>query len=139
MLTSASLTIAVARAVTYAQERRREAPALRSLIRRGYHAPGGEELRVHHFLPGILISGATGAAGILTRKDGEEFLFSLVLGAGFGLTLDEIGLLLKLDNPYWGSERLVAVQGALAALAAGALGLRFLRSGRTPAQRINPR
>lgn len=106
MLASSAVTIGVSRAINYWRERQRSAPALRSLLRRAYHAPGDQQVRVHHFIPGMAISAAAGAVAILTRRDGYEFWLSLPFGTGTGLTLDEIALLIDLDNPYWGSERL---------------------------------
>jgi hypothetical protein len=130
MLSSCALAIAVARAVTNVRERRRTAPRLRGLTRRAYHAPGANEMRVHHFVPGMLVSAVAGAAAILTRKDGQEFWLSLPFGVGTGLTLDELALLVELDDPYWSSERVTLIEGAGAGLAAIALLARFYRRGR---------
>ena len=95
-------------------------------------------VRVVHFLPGIGIAFAAGAASILTRKDRREFWLSLPFGAGAALTLDEADLLLELDNPYWGSEVLALTQGSLAALGAAVLALRFHRRGDETPRRIQP-
>ena len=138
MLSAFATTIAVSRATNYVRERRRRAPLLRSMLRRAYHAPGENEMRVHHFLPGIGIAFAAGAASILTRKDRREFWLSLPFGAGAALTLDEADLLLELDNPYWGSEVLALTQGSLAALGAAVLALRFHRRGDETPRRIQP-
>ena len=138
MLSAFAGTIAVSRATNYVRERRRRAPLLRSMLRRAYHAPGENEMRVHHFLPGIGIAFAAGAASILTRKDRREFWLSLPFGAGAALTLDEADLLLELDNPYWGSEVLALTQGSLAALGAAVLALRFHRRGDETPRRIQP-
>jgi hypothetical protein len=73
-----------------------------------------------------------GACAILGRKDGRESWLSILFGTGLGLTLDEIALLIKLDNPYWGSQRLVLIEGSVAALGAGLLALRFSWHGRLP-------
>ncbi len=131
MLSAIAATIAVARAVAFAHERRRRFPVLRSVMRRTYHAPGGQQLRVHHFLPGLVLLSSAGAAAVLTRADGNEFALSLPLGTGIGLALDEFGLLLDLDNAYWGTQRIVALQACVAAIGAAALTGRFWRAGLT--------
>lgn len=133
ILGAVAVTVGAARATTYALEQRRPAPALRSLARRAYYAPGGQKLRVHHFLPGMGISAMAGATAILTRKDRREFLLALPFGIGAGLTLDEVALLVQSDNPYWGKERVVLAQAAAAAIGAGGLALRFWRRGAAPA------
>ncbi len=127
MLTSFALTIAASRAINYVLERRRPAPRLRSWARHAYHAPGRQQLRVHHFVPGICLTFLSGAGAILTRNDGREFPLSLTFGIGAGLTLDEIAILTELDNPYWGSQKLAAAQAAIAASGSVALAIRFQR------------
>ena len=129
MLSACAVTISVARAITYGIERDRNAPRLRSWVRRAYQAFDVDGLRVHHFVPGIALALAAGAAGTLTRTDGREFPLSVTLGTGAGLILDEIGLLVKSDNPYWKTERLALVEGGSAALGAAALAVRFPRRG----------
>jgi hypothetical protein len=54
---------------------------------------------VHHYLPGMGLALAAGGTAILTRTDGREFWLSLPFGTGAGLTLDELALLVKRDNP----------------------------------------
>jgi hypothetical protein len=129
MLSAFATAIGTSRAINYVRERRCPVPRLRSWSRRVYHSPGQEQLRVHHFLPGIGLALAAGGAAILTRSDGREFLLSLPFGTGAGLTLDEIALLAKRDNPYWDSETFALIQSGAAALAAAALVARFHRRG----------
>jgi len=124
-LSSFSATIAAARIVNIIRERRRRFPTLRSLARRAYHAPGAGGIRVHHFLPGIVVSTLSGGVAIFRRDDGRELVLSLPFGVGAGLTADEVALLIELDNPYWRSEKLVAYQGAVAAAGAAMLAARF--------------
>jgi len=138
MLSSCALTITVARAITNVREHQRTTPRLRGLVRRAYHAPGANEMRVHHFVPGMLVSAVAGAAAILTRKDGREFLLSLPFGVGTGLTLDELALLVELDDPYWASERITLIEGAGAGIAAIALLVRFHRMGHDASQDAEP-
>lgn len=129
MLSALGVTIGVARAISYGLERDRNAPRLRSLGRRVYQAVDVEGLRVHHFLPGIGLTFAAGAAGVLRSADRHEFALSVPFGTGAGLILDEIGLLVKSDNPYWQAEPLALVEGVAAALGAATLALRFHRRG----------
>lgn len=124
-LSSFAITIGVSRAVNFVRERRRRVPAVRSLARRAYHAPGGEELRIHHFVPGIALAMLAGGLAIFTRRDGSELPLSVVFGTGAGLTVDEFALLVDLDNAYWRTETLVLLQGALAAVAAAGVGARM--------------
>jgi hypothetical protein len=131
MLAAFAATIGISRAINYLRERNRRAPGLRSWTRRAYHAPGSKQLRVHHFLPRIGIAFAAGGAAILTRNDRREFWLSIPFGTGAGLTLDEIGLLVKADNPYWRSENVAFAQGAGAALGAAMIGIRFSRARST--------
>jgi hypothetical protein len=132
MLTSFSVTIGASRVINYVRERRRNAPRLRSWTRHAYHAPGQERVRVHHFIPGIALAFLSGAGSILKRDDGREFWFSLPFGTGAGLTLDEIAVLTELDNPYWGTEKLAAVQAAVGAFGALALATNFYRRAKRP-------
>jgi hypothetical protein len=132
LLSAFAPTVAVARGINYVRERRRPAPRLRSWARRAYSAPGQDQVRVHHFVPGMGLAFAAGCAAILSRSDGREFWLSLPFGAGVGLTLDEIALLVDRDNPYWASERAALAQSAAAGLAATALAAHMVRLGRDP-------
>jgi hypothetical protein len=129
MLSACAVTIGVARAITYGIERDRNAPRLRSWARRAHQTFYLDGLRVHHFVPGIALTLAAGAAATLTRTDGHEFALSVLLGTGAGLILDEIGLLVKSDDPYWKTETLALVEGGMAALGTAALAVRFHRRG----------
>ena len=87
---------------------------------------------IHHFVPGIVIAFAAGAAAILTRDEELEPWLAVPFGVGMGLTLDESALLLELDDVYWSREGLLSVQITLAVMAmlgALALALRFLWRG----------
>ena len=129
ILSALAVTIAVARAITYGMERDRNAPRLRSWLRRAYQSIGGDGVRVHHFVPGVALTSAAGATSILTRTDGHEFSLGVPLGTGIGLVLDEVGLLVKSDNPYWRTEALALIEGSVAGLTAAALLVRFHRRG----------
>src|SRR5436305_1319888 len=81
LLTSFAATITVTRVVNYVRERRRRTPRLRSWGRRAYHFPGQQQVRIHHFVPGIGLAFFTGTVAILGRYDGREFWLSLPFGA----------------------------------------------------------
>ena len=87
---------------------------------------------IHHFIPGILISFASGIGAITTRNEGAEAALAIPFGVGMGLTMDEAALLLDLEDVYWTRQGLLSVQvslGVTATLAATILGLRVLRRG----------
>jgi len=133
MLSGFSLSMGISRGINYMRERRRAAPRMRSFARRIKHSPGQEQVRIHHFLPGIGIAFATGAAAIVIREDRRDTWLSVPFGVGVGLTVDEAAMLIELDNPYWESEKASLIQAGVAALASAALGLRFQRRGRAAA------
>jgi hypothetical protein len=114
----------VVRSVTFALRRRRSVGPFRN-VRVGRR-------HIHHFVPGIVIAFASGAAGILTRDERLEPWLAVPFGVGMGLTLDESALLLELEDVYWTREGLLSVQITLAVMAmlgALALALRFLWRG----------
>jgi hypothetical protein len=87
---------------------------------------------IHHFIPGILLTFASGIGAIATRNEGAEAALALPFGVGMGLTMDEAALLLDLEDVYWTRQGLLSVQvslGVTATLAATILGLRMLRRG----------
>jgi hypothetical protein len=124
LLTSFATTFMVVRTVTYALRTRRTVGPFRNLRVGRRH--------IHHYVPGIVIALASGAAGIVTRDEHLEPILAVPFGVGMGLTLDESALLLELEDVYWSREGLLSVQITLtvmAMLGALALGLRFLRRG----------
>jgi hypothetical protein len=87
---------------------------------------------IHHFVPGIALSFASGVAALTTRNERVESTLAIPFGAGMGLTMDEAALLLDLRDVYWTRQGLLSVQvslGVSATLAATILGLRMLRRG----------
>jgi hypothetical protein len=124
LLTSFAVTFIAARSITYVLRGRSTVGPFRNL-RLGRR-------RIHHFVPGIIMGFAAGAAAILTRDEDLEPKLAVPFGVGMGLTLDESALLLELEDVYWSREGLLSVQITLAVmsvLAALALGLRFLKRG----------
>jgi hypothetical protein len=130
MICGFALSLAGARKITYIQERRRDLPRLRGLGRAIPRLPGSDDIRVHHYLPGMTIAMATGGAAILAGPGGIERWLSAPFGVGVGLVVDEIKLLTGRNNPYWGSERFVLITCVTAASAAAAMAAVFLRRGR---------
>jgi len=87
---------------------------------------------IHHFVPGILIAFACGAAGLVTRSEKLETTLALPFGAGIGLTFDEAALLLGLEDVYWTRQGVLSVQlsfGMAALLGATIIALRIIRRG----------
>lgn len=124
LLTAFSLTFILARSITYRLRGHRRVGPFRDLRVGNRH--------IHHFVPGIVLAFASGAAAILTRNEALEPRLAVPFGVGMGLTLDESALLLELDDVYWTREGILSVQIALAViatLASAVLGLRFLRRG----------
>ncbi len=124
LFTSFVLTFIAARTVTTLLRGRRSLGPLRDMKFGRRH--------IHHFVPGIVMAFAAGAAAIVTRDEHVEPLLAIAFGAGMGLTLDESALLLELDDVYWTEEGVVSVQIALAMtamLSALVLAMRFLRRG----------
>jgi hypothetical protein len=124
LLTSFVLTFLAARSVTTLLRERHSLGPFRSVKLGRRH--------IHHFVPGIVMAFAAGAAAIVTRDEDLEPLLAIPFGVGMGLTLDESALLLELDDVYWSEEGVVSVQIAMAVtamLSAVVLALRFLRRG----------
>ena len=87
---------------------------------------------IHHFVPGILITFASGTTALLTDDEALEERLATTTGIGMGLTFDEAALLLDLRDVYWTREGLLSVQlslGATAILSIAILTQRMLRRG----------
>jgi hypothetical protein len=88
--------------------------------------------RVHHFVPGIALTLASGGTSISVRRKQLDRWLALPFGAGAALILDEAALLLELDDVYWTEKGVLSLQvsfGAISLLAAVALAVRLLRRG----------
>ena len=124
LLASFSASFSLARGITYLLRRKERVGPFRN-VRIG-------KRHIHHFVPGILLAFAAGAAAILTDDEQVEPHLALAFGTGMGLTLDESALLLELEDVYWSRKGMLSVQITLAAMAlisASILGARFLRRG----------
>jgi hypothetical protein len=87
---------------------------------------------IHHFVPGIMISFATGVVALVTDNPKLEERLAIPFGAGIGLTFDESALLLDLRDVYWTREGVLSVQlslGLSAILGGAIIALRMLRRG----------
>jgi hypothetical protein len=87
---------------------------------------------IHHFVPGILLSFASGTVALITDNDDFEDKLAVPMGIGMGLTFDEAALLLDLRDVYWTRQGLLSVQlslGLSAILASAILGMRMLQRG----------
>ena len=90
--------------------------------------------RVHHFVPGILLTLGSGGTSISLRRKSFDRWLALPFGAGAALILDEAALLLELEDVYWTERGVLSLQvsfGAISLLAAIALGVRLLHRGET--------
>ena len=124
LLTSFAATFILVRSITFTLRSKSSFGPLRN-VRVGRR-------HIHHFVPGIVIAFAAGAAGIVTRNEEIEPWLAVPFGVGMGLTLDESALLLELEDVYWNREGLLSVQITLAVMAmlgALAIALRFLWRG----------
>lgn len=133
MTTSFAVTIAASRLINYVRERSRTMPRTRGVGRLLVRIPASNDVRVHHFLPGVGIGFASGATAIFRRADGWEHWLSVPFGIGLALTTDELPLLAGRTNPYWGPARFALVQGVLATSAAAGLGGLLVFRGRSGA------
>jgi len=104
-------------------------------IRAGWWPLGNVKVggsHIHHFVPGIGLAFAAGAAGLITESRRAEEVLAIPFGVGAGLTFDEAALLLRLQDVYWTREGVLSVQVSLATasiLGATILGLRMLQQG----------
>jgi hypothetical protein len=96
----------------------------------GNTSVGGQH--IHHFVPGIVISFASGTVALLTQNEQIEDRLAIPMGVGMGLTFDEAALLLDLRDVYWTRQGLLSVQlslGLSAILGSAILLMRMLQRG----------
>jgi hypothetical protein len=124
-----ALTIAASRTINYAREQGRSAPRLRHLGRLLEQIPGSNDVRVHHYLPGIGLSFISGAIALLRRDDAVQRLLTIPFAVGWALTSDELRLLAGRNNPYWGGQGFALVQSGVAGIAATGMVVTFVRRG----------
>lgn len=124
LLLSYVATAGLARLSTHAIRRHGTLGPLRNRKIGGRH--------IHHFIPGIVLAFASGAASIISRDEHLDVYLAVPFGAGMALTLDEAALLVDLKDVYWSERGILSVQltlGTMAGLGALAVGLRVLKRG----------
>jgi hypothetical protein len=100
--------------------------AVRSYTRisriRGWASGSVQGVHLHHLVPGILASLASGTAIIAFRPgDDSMLMLSGLFGVGAALTLDEFALILHLDDVYWTKEGRSSVEATMMGAAFGIL------------------
>lgn len=60
---------------------------------RGYH--------IHHLNYGIFIMAAAGFFALVYQRESDRLKIGTLYGIGLGLTFDEFGMWLRLDDYYW--------------------------------------
>lgn len=104
-------------------------------IRSGWWPVGDFEVNdrhIHHYVPGILLAFASGAAALITDDLETETTLAVPFGVGVGLTFDEAALLLDFRDVYWSREGVLSVQlslGLASLIAVSILGMRLLQRG----------
>jgi hypothetical protein len=87
---------------------------------------------IHHFIPGGLLSLASGGVAIGTKGEKLDKYLAFPFGVGVALVLDESALLLELEDVYWTEEGILSLQITLTVIAlmgALAVALRLVRRG----------
>ncbi|WP_176710191.1 hypothetical protein [Streptomyces sp. Wb2n-11] len=75
------------------------------------------EVHIHHYVWGILLLAAVGAAGLVERSARVRAWTGLAYGVGLALVLDEAALLISLEDVYWDTEGGVSIALAIAVIA----------------------
>ena len=89
---------------------------------RGWASGSVKGIHLHHLVPGILASLASGTAIIGFRPgDDSMLLLSVLFGVGAALTLDEFALILHLDDVYWTKEGRSSIEATMMGAAFGIL------------------
>ena len=128
--TSFAFTIGSSRSLNYVRERRRNLPKTRNVRRIIATTFTSNSIRIHHFLPGMVIGFGVGGTVLFAHAGKLERAVSLPYGLGLALVTDELRTLIGRNNPYWGGEHFALAQGGIAALASLGLVMDFLRRGR---------
>lgn len=74
-------------------------------------------VHIHHYVWGILLLAAVGAAGLVERSARARAWMGLAYGVGLALVLDEAALLISLEDVYWDTEGGVSIALAVAVIA----------------------
>ena len=123
LLASFTITSGVTRIVAYVWDQRRR---IRPLAR---IAPSGkEELRVHHFVPGVTLVFASGGGAIVAPRTRWAPWLGVPFGVGAAMALDE-GPRLMGQDLYWSRENLLFAQGFAGLAGTLVCGARIVRRG----------
>ena len=88
----------------------------------GWRSGSMRGVHLHHLVPGIVASLASGTAIIAFRPgDDSMLLLSMLFGVGAALTLDEFALILHLEDVYWTREGRSSIEATLMGFAFAAL------------------
>ena len=88
---------------------------------------------MHHYLPGMNLAFAAGGTALIARAGKLEQWLSLPFGVGVALTVDEAGILISRNDPYWGGTHAAQNEVAASSLATLGIAFDFLRRGRAHA------
>jgi hypothetical protein len=129
-ISSFAVTIVAARGINLLRERDRPTPAGRALGRLVKRGLSSNETRIHHYLPGIGLGFAAGAASLATHPRPLAAWLGVPFGVGVGLTTDELRVLAHRSDPYWGGQRFALAQAALAAAGSAGMLTALIQRGR---------
>ncbi|MER7107247.1 hypothetical protein [Streptomyces sp. NPDC000229] len=73
-------------------------------------------IHLHHYVWGILLLVAVGAAGLARRSARARAWMGLGYGVGVALVVDEAALLISLEDVYWDTEGGVSIALAIAVI-----------------------
>ena len=89
---------------------------------RGWRSGSLGGVHLHHLVPGIIASLASGTTIIAFRPEAVLMLpLAALFGCGAALTLDEFALILHLDDVYWTNEGRSSIEATLMGFAFGLL------------------
>ncbi|MGA4956713.1 hypothetical protein [Streptomyces lavendulocolor] len=87
-------------------------------------------VHLHHYVWGILLLVAVGAAGLVERSARARAWMGLAYGVGLALVVDEAALLISLEDVYWDTEGGVSIALAIAVIAVAGAVLAVTRARR---------
>ncbi|WP_239571337.1 hypothetical protein [Streptomyces sp. G44] len=87
-------------------------------------------LHIHHYVWGILLLAAVGAAGLAERSARARAWMGLAFGVGLALIVDEAALLISLEDVYWDTEGGISIALAIAVIAVAGSVLAMTRGRR---------
>jgi hypothetical protein len=126
MVASFVVTFGITRAITHTIRVRGGIGPIKNM-----KTAGGRH--IHHFIPGAIMSLASGGVAIAFRPEGPDRYLAIPFGVGIALVLDEAALLLEFEDVYWSEEGALSVRLAftvLGLLGAIAYAAQVRRAGR---------